>query len=476
MVTRSVLFKKRHVISPHIGNDASFILGAMYCAPTFILSHIIMSKNIIAVGNKTNTKLQSKVQKQFNTLIKKIEKQRKELSELQDSIVPFQQRIDKELKPIKNKFDTKRADLVRLWHKHIQSGFFSKKEREKMIWLLKNIAEELLHTGKHDELKEIYDQYSETSFDEQAKAERDAEKEDFLSMLRNEAGIDLSDLDLNLDEQENPEQTMQEIMRRLEARQAEVEAEELAKAEAKARKKAENPKTAKQLAQEAKQREKEAKKQETAQSMSKSVKEIYMSLVKAFHPDREPDEAERVRKTEIMQEVTAAYEKNDLLALLELQLKFEQIDQKQLDNIAEDRLKHYIEVLKQQSQQLEQEKEQQEEKIRMIFGLGWFQQISVFALNQSLSQDIKAIATQSKKINNDLKYFEQPNEVRRFLRDFEIPLEHSFADFLEDFGDLLGDDDDDDDDEDMFIPPELLDEIERMMSGKRRAKGGKKRR
>ncbi len=45
-----------------------------------------------------------------------------------------------------------------------------------------------------------------------------------------------------------------------------------------------------------------------------------------LHPDREPDEAERVRKTELMQRVNEAYSKKDLLQLVALQLEIEQID------------------------------------------------------------------------------------------------------------------------------------------------------
>jgi hypothetical protein len=47
-------------------------------------------------------------------------------------------------------------------------------------------------------------------------------------------------------------------------------------------------------------------------------------LVAALHPDREPDEQERKRKTELMQRVNTSYGKKYLLLLLELQLEIEQ--------------------------------------------------------------------------------------------------------------------------------------------------------
>ena len=72
------------------------------------------------------------------------------------------------------------------------------------------------------------------------------------------------------------------------------------------------------------------------EKMLKSLRRcFYLDLVKTFHPDRELDEAEKIRKTAIMQRVTDAYEKNDLLVLLELQLEFERIDAQSLNSIAQ---------------------------------------------------------------------------------------------------------------------------------------------
>ncbi|MGR6806406.1 hypothetical protein ACU6VI_08940 [Sphaerotilus natans] len=50
-----------------------------------------------------------------------------------------------------------------------------------------------------------------------------------------------------------------------------------------------------------------------------SLREVFRRLASRLHPDREPDAAERVRKTALMQQVNEAYAAGDLLALLELQ-------------------------------------------------------------------------------------------------------------------------------------------------------------
>ncbi|MFX6949690.1 molecular chaperone DnaJ, partial [Acinetobacter baumannii] len=75
----------------------------------------------------------------------------------------------------------------------------------------------------------------------------------------------------------------------------------------------------------------------------------------ALHPDRELDESERARKTALMQQVNQAYEKNDLSRLLELQLELEQIDQRSIHGVSEERLTHYNHILTEQLGDLDQE-------------------------------------------------------------------------------------------------------------------------
>ena len=57
-----------------------------------------------------------------------------------------------------------------------------------------------------------------------------------------------------------------------------------------------------------------------------AIRTIYRQLASALHPDREPDEQERLRKTGWMSEVNAAYEKNDLTTLLRLQMQVTQVN------------------------------------------------------------------------------------------------------------------------------------------------------
>jgi len=103
------------------------------------------------------------------------------------------------------------------------------------------------------------------------------------------------------------------------------------------------------------------------------VREIFRKLASALHPDRESDTKQREAKTVLMQKVNQACTANDLLTLLELQLRIEQIDASHIANASAQRLKHYNKVLTEQLGELRMEVERVEMGFRVDFGLeaGW---------------------------------------------------------------------------------------------------------
>lgn len=83
-----------------------------------------------------------------------------------------------------------------------------------------------------------------------------------------------------------------------------------------------------------------------------SLRSIYIPLVKKLHPDRETDESEKIRKTEILKQLTEAYDKKDLLALLVLQSEhaISKDDAERMQDVAS-----YNKILEEQVGQLEEE-------------------------------------------------------------------------------------------------------------------------
>lgn len=90
----------------------------------------------------------------------------------------------------------------------------------------------------------------------------------------------------------------------------------------------------------------------------KSMRTVYMELVKKLHPDREQDEALRAVKEERMKQLTEAYQKKDLAALLTMQVSWlEETVTLTPGELSDEVLKGYNKVLRAQLKKLEEEQE-----------------------------------------------------------------------------------------------------------------------
>ena len=78
------------------------------------------------------------------------------------------------------------------------------------------------------------------------------------------------------------------------------------------------------------------------------LRKVFRQLASALHPDRERDPAEHRRKTVLMSEANAAYGRQDLMALLQIQLRIEQADSRSLSQLPEEKIESMSLLLKQQ--------------------------------------------------------------------------------------------------------------------------------
>ena len=150
------------------------------------------------------------------------------------------------------------------------------------------------------------------------------------------------------------------------------------------------------------------------------MREVYRKLASELHPDREPDPAERIRKTALLQKVNQAYDKGDLLVLLELQLEIEQINPGDLANMARERLVHFNAVLTEQLQRLREELED----IAMPFALsqGGFssRDVSSQALEQALEVKINDMQQGLRDIDTDLRDFSDIAKLKQWLKHYRV--------------------------------------------------------
>ncbi len=367
--------------------------------------------HIVRIGTDKDKTVLSKSQKEFNRLTRKIEQLTVDLSELEEAAQHIQQRVQTDYRPLVEQYNQFRADLVRLFDRAHDRNEHTKTEKKKLVDLIQNMAFELISEHGMDDLKPIYDKYDTQGFDH-TNAEADQQTAELMKeMMAAMFGVKF-DEDADVSDPQKMTDYVQEQMAQREADEARRQQQRASK-----------PKSAKQ-------QEREAKKQAEERNTTKAVRTLYMDLVKAFHPDREPDEAEKLRKTEIMHRVTDAYEKSDLLALFRLQLEFERIDQAHLETLAEDQLKYYNKILKQQAQELDDKFFALQNELAAMIGKPAFAVSSRFALEFSLNSDIAQLKRDIKAIKSDVKALADASRLKQWLKTYRIekPDDLSFFD------------------------------------------------
>lgn len=141
------------------------------------------------------------------------------------------------------------------------------------------------------------------------------------------------------------------------ARQAaeDLAAEELARAQRASRQK----KTKKQL-------QREAADKAKADLKQRSLRDIYLALAKTLHPDIEPDPAKRRHKEDYLKQASAAYQNGNLIELLQLEMAW--LETSGAQDAPPDKLKLFLEVLREQAATLERACHQTELRLLEEYG------------------------------------------------------------------------------------------------------------
>ncbi|XQA60214.1 J domain-containing protein [Xanthomonas sacchari] len=264
--------------------------------------------------------------KRFDSLVKRLERARAQLHAWQEALPRWEQRFHEQVDPLLQERDAAQVQLLRELDAAHATFKLSKRDRADLSELICELAALLIRDGDNDGLKDIYDRHSPLGFDQDL-----AESEALLTSVIGE--------EFGLTEEEmahihSPEALYAQIQERMHAQQAHA-------------------------AGRAQQRDKRrragaGKAAQVAADPQQTRRALYRNLVAALHPDREPDPQQRERKTALMQRLNQAYQNDDLLALLELQLEIGQLDQAGIAAMAEERIRDYNDLFAAQLRQVEQ--------------------------------------------------------------------------------------------------------------------------
>jgi hypothetical protein len=362
-------------------------------------------------------------QKLFNDLLAKIEKTGQDLEALKQLELAHGVERNKKLQPAKQQTQDIHEKFVLLLDQRLQNPkVLSKKQLADLGYVAAVMADSLdavadmSGTPLRPELQVVVDRLcavldGEDEVDDEvaqgmgAAAPRSAQNVDeelaeIKRMMSEMAGVELGD-DFGADAQ-TPEELMELVMRKMQTeRDAAQEAHQARHAK---RKKTPKQQKAEQEAQQA------------TMDADSALRMIYRKLASALHPDREPDEAKRIRKTHLMGQVNAANDAKDLLTLLRLQLQIEQIDPLAIATMADDKLKSYNRMLKEQFQTVQHELLIAQDRLRYEWQLG-YGAITLKAVQSSLREQLQAMNAQNAYMQADLQQMQDDKYLKSWVKE-----------------------------------------------------------
>lgn len=356
----------------------------------------------------------SKAEKTFQQLIARIETKREQLLHWQAYLPRHNQRVTDEIEPLQARLREGRRKMVdvidELLSRPRHALRLTRLERTKLAQLLTDIAGGLLDESGDAVLEGLFDKHSEVSY-RQIERSRMAMTE---SMLSDVFGLDLDDEHGAASTEELLALAQRKVAERVEQEQRLAELHEENETRPAGRSKG----SAGSAGSAAKASAAEARREAAAKEVSQSLRDVYRKLVSALHPDREPDALERQRKTLLMQRVNQAYDANDLLTLLGLQLEIEQIDAGHMASLTPQRLAHYNQILREQLAELEAELARSVEpfvgSVRSAFN------ITPDRVDRAMNGEIARIKTLIKELLYDLTAFREPDYLRATLKHFQL--------------------------------------------------------
>jgi hypothetical protein len=274
----------------------------------------------------------TKNQRQFNRLTARLQELRGELASWQRAVDRYRQRAALELEPLHRELLAEQRAAVlsidALLARTAKADRLTRGRRRKLCDLVLMLARTVLEAGPDADLEAIFDRHSGVRH-------RDVRRGDFKlaeAMFDVMFGEDI----MAGHTAQNVDELFEQAGERFRA-----------KLEAEPEQQRERPQS----------RRAQSKRPEAVgeREASQSVRDLFRRLVAVLHPDREADAVARERKTALMQRVNGAYEQNDLLELLTVQIEIEQIDSSHLAQASEQRLGHYCAVLQDQQRALERE-------------------------------------------------------------------------------------------------------------------------
>jgi len=336
-------------------------------------------------------------QQRFNKLLAKTETLARKI-ETTRTLADTHRRVSEgTLRPLEVERDQLMRDMVRWLDERIQRKGLTAKQKRSATDILCGLAGGLAMTGDQA-MQQLHDAHSDMTLAEQEKADA-AEMQKFMENMLGQKIAEGQSFDSMQD-------MLQASLKHMDGMAQDEQAQEEAHAQAHAAHKARRKKTPAQQ-----------KAEQEAQDADGALRTIYRQLVSALHPDRESDPHERERKTGLMKDVNAAYERRDLMALLQLQLRAALADGEMIATMAREKIAALTLLLKERVLVLTHEMYGIKGQMQAEFGLAPHEPVSAASLKRCLREDQQDLQEQIAAMSGDLQRVQNDAEFKRWLRE-----------------------------------------------------------
>jgi hypothetical protein len=326
----------------------------------------------------------------YNLQLSRIDKLRSQLAELDTLGQSHRQALHSVVEPLRRQLARDQRALALALDEHLHGKLLSRVQADTARSLVCRLARGLAEAGDVA-MRELHDRHSPRTLAQLKQDEADALRQRLEAVL----GEPLDDEGQDL----SAEQLLRAGMARLRRSQDEAQQRKREAAQAK--------RARKRPAASAHQVE-----QHDADTL---LRRLFRQLASALHPDRETDPQARLRKTALMSEANAAYEKRDLVTLLQIQGHAELADPEAVHKLSDQRLASLTLLLKAQVAELERERAGCQGALVDEFDLPEGVSPNANTLLQNRIDQARALEAELAQLAHDLARVGDPVGLKRWL-------------------------------------------------------------
>lgn len=345
-------------------------------------------------------------QQRFNALLARIEQLSGQIERLQAWSDRHRYAHIQALRESVQLAQAHRKSLLLFVHERLQTADFTERQQRMARGLVRGLIDHLAASAD-PQVQALADLY----VSEEDTLEAAQEQAEAAQRLRERIEEALGQPIEKAGQYQTPEEMMQAGMRQWQRQQ---EADEQRKAAKRAAKKAHKQAQKKSAAAEKGEVPPAVLREADAKS---AIRTVFRQLASALHPDREPDEQERLRKTALMSEVNAAYEKNELSTLLRLQIQVTQVNPQNATRMADAQLIAMASLLKEQVAALEDDLDALQSRLSRELCVPVQVDVDEAAMTQALQRIQADQRHNADSLAADLRRIQNDAELKRWLKE-----------------------------------------------------------